>query len=346
MHTLLKGPALPPILGAMMLNAPARLRSARHGEMATWAARLYAVSGVLAFVCLLAPAEGERTVPVIAMLGIVDLALAALIAKLPAAWWSERRIVAVAVASLAMVALFAVSGAVPAFGYPTFYIVLFAWIGLALPQGWGMRLALPAAVAYVVPSIVRGGPVELTLSVVVAVPVMVLIAEVCSAVVARLDQLAATLAHTASRDELTGVGNRRRADELVRDLAPGDAVIMIDVDHFKEVNDLHGHAAGDHVLTELGALLRRVVRDADLIARYGGEEFVVVARDAAGEARAVAERIADAWRGLPSTLPTLSLGVAVHDGAQSAAETLHRADRAVYQAKRSGRDQVCLSQRG
>ena len=121
---------------------------------------------------------------------------------------------------------------------------------------------------------------------------MVLIAEVCAAVVARLDGVASVLAVTASRDELTGVGNRRRADELLRELAPGDAVIMIDVDHFKQVNDHHGHAAGDLVLTELGALLRRVIRDSDLVARYGGEEFVVIVRDASDEAQAVAERAA------------------------------------------------------
>jgi diguanylate cyclase (GGDEF)-like protein len=172
---------------------------------------------------------------------------------------------------------------------------------------------------------------------------MVLIAEVTAASIARLEQLNATLFDAARSDELTGVGNRRRADELVRGLLPGDGLIMIDVDHFKRVNDHHGHDAGDQLLTLLGSLLRRVVRSEDLVARFGGDEFLVIAPMAGANARLVAERIATAWNATAG-LPTLSIGVAERQPHESAADTLRRADAAVYAAKQANRDQIRLAE--
>ena len=85
-------------------------------------------------------------------------------------------------------------------------------------------------------------------------------------------------------DDLTGVGNRRVANALVGSLRTGDALLVIDLDDFKQVNDTYGHVAGDQVLSELGAVLRDHLRDDDGVARYGGEEFVVVLRNAGTEA--------------------------------------------------------------
>jgi diguanylate cyclase (GGDEF)-like protein len=315
------------------------MRRTRHGEMARWAGWLFTVSGLLALVALAMPAENPRSVPVVALLGGADLLVAAAIAVLPGRWWDVRRLTALALLTLALCSLFALSGAVPAFGYPTFFLVLFAWVGLALPRGTALKLALPTAIAYVVPPIVRDEAPALVASVVVAVPVMVLVAETAAAVVGRLDRLNAALLTAATSDDLTGVGNRRRADELLRVLGPGDAVIMIDVDHFKQVNDRLGHAAGDDVLARLGGLLREVIRDEDVIARYGGEEFVVVARGAGERAGGVAQRVVAAWSAIDG-LPTLSIGVAVHDDEAASAETVARADQALYDAKRAGRDRI------
>jgi hypothetical protein len=168
--------------------------------------------------------DGDRHAGLVALLGLGDLAVAAFLTTFSPDRWTERRLVVVAVGSLVMVDLFALSGAVPTFGYPTFFLVLFAWIGLALPRGHGLRLAVPAAVAYVLPPILRDGPVEVVVSVIVAVPVMVLIAEVCAAVVARLDGLASALALTgprrahrrrrsaARRRAAARAGSRRRRD--------------------------------------------------------------------------------------------------------------------------------------
>jgi GGDEF domain-containing protein len=257
-----------------------QMRRTRHGEMARWAGWLFAASGVLAFVGLLMPADGPRSVPAVVILSCADLLVAAVIAVLPARWWDVRRLTRLALVALVLCSLFVLSGAVPAFGYPTFFLILFAWIGLALPRGTALRLALPAAIAYALPPVLRHAAPPLATSVVVAVPLMVLLAETAASVVSRLDRLNSALLTAATSDDLTGVGNRRRADELLRALVPGDAVIMIDIDHFKQVNDRLGHAAGDDVLARLGGLLREVIRDDDVVARYGGEEFVVVARGA------------------------------------------------------------------
>ena len=148
------------------------------------------------------------------------------------------------------------------------------------------------------------------------------------------------LAEVSVRDELTGVGNRRHAVALLSALQPGDAVVMIDLDHFKSVNDTDGHSAGDTVLRALAEHLGRGVRDADLVARYGGEEFLVVLRGAGGEGVVTAERLRATWRDTnPRT--TFSAGVAVHHAGQPGAATLAQADAALYAAKRTGRNRVC-----
>jgi len=148
------------------------------------------------------------------------------------------------------------------------------------------------------------------------------------------------LAEVSRRDELTGVGNRRHAIALLDSLQPADAVIMIDIDHFKTVNDSLGHEAGDRVLTALADHLRTGVRDADLVARYGGEEFLVVLRQAGSGATHTADRLCATWRD-SGTHTTFSAGVAVHRAGRRPAETVADADAALYAAKRTGRDRVC-----
>jgi diguanylate cyclase (GGDEF)-like protein len=148
-------------------------------------------------------------------------------------------------------------------------------------------------------------------------------------------------------DGLTGVANRRRLDRDIAAHSIGGSgptsVIMIDVDHFKQVNDTHGHQVGDDVLRAVGGLLADNVRRDDVVYRYGGEEFCVLLPDATQEdARSIADRIVDAVRSI--VLPdgrhiTVSVGVA--DGqAGDVAGTLETADRALYAAKKGGRDRA------
>ena len=126
---------------------------------------------------------------------------------------------------------------------------------------------------------------------------------------------------------------------------------MIDIDHFKRINDAFGHQIGDHVLREVAEILRQSLRKTDYAFRYGGDEFVVLMPEAdPGRADMLAERMRDGVAGGgESTLPefrlTLSIGIAdctVLSQAQRE-ELLKRADGALYQAKNSGRDQVCIA---
>jgi len=159
----------------------------------------------------------------------------------------------------------------------------------------------------------------------------------------------------ATTDGLTGLLNRRtlgsqlmaRVREAQRYRRPL-SVLLLDVDHFKKVNDTHGHPAGDAVLRGVAAVARAQARETDLVARYGGEELVVVLpqTDAAG-ARAIAERLRAAVESTAHATDqgplrvTVSVGVATWPGGgQTGDELLTAADRALYRAKQTGRNRV------
>jgi diguanylate cyclase len=157
----------------------------------------------------------------------------------------------------------------------------------------------------------------------------------------RLEQLRLleALGEQTLRDALTGVGSRRHADSLVEGLQPGDSLLLIDVDHFKYVNDTRGHLGGDRLLEQLGAHLRAGLRDDDAIARYGGDEFLVRLRAIDGDALSIARRLLDSWVAV-GDVPSFSVGVAAHLAGRSSQETFADADRALYASKRDGRARV------
>ena len=157
-------------------------------------------------------------------------------------------------------------------------------------------------------------------------------------------RVGAALARASVTDPLTGTGNRRHADALLTGLRPGDAVLLLDLDHFKQVNDTHGHRTGDDVLVALGRYLAGQVRNGDDVARWGGEEFLVVLRQVGEHAEAAASRLGDGWRSL-GPLTTFSGGVVSHHAGRTPADTLALADAALYTAKRSGRDLVVAGTR-
>ena len=168
-------------------------------------------------------------------------------------------------------------------------------------------------------------------------------------------RLRAQLQFLASHDSLTNAYTHRVFLELSqRELSRARrehalvALLMLDLDLFKRINDTHGHIAGDHVLAGVAALLRRALRGHDVLGRYGGEEFAVLLPGVGGdEAQAVAERtraaIAEARYETPAGAlqVTASIGVAVAPDGQGRVEDLVAlADRCLYDAKRSGRDRV------
>ena len=163
------------------------------------------------------------------------------------------------------------------------------------------------------------------------------------------------LARLALCDPLTGLANRRAFDdalaqEVARAAAAGAplAVVALDVDHFKRVNDAHGHAAGDAVLAEVAARAHAALRGGDLLARVGGEEFAAILPGASlAQAREAAERIRARIAAAPILAAGASLAVTASLGCASLSpddrggdSLLARADARLYEAKAAGRDRV------
>ena len=146
------------------------------------------------------------------------------------------------------------------------------------------------------------------------------------------------------QDPLTRIGNRREADDALRRIAEDDAVVVIDLDHFKRVNDERGHAEGDRVLIELAGFFQRFLREGDTSARLGGEEFLVILKGVGDQAGAAVQRILSGWREL-NPVTTFSAGVAVHREGDDPKETMANADQALYAAKHGGRDRVVVDGR-
>lgn len=162
---------------------------------------------------------------------------------------------------------------------------------------------------------------------------------------AALEAANADLRMQSQSDPLTGLANRRAfsaALQALRTTADDACVAFIDVDHFKAVNDLHGHPAGDQVLVALGEVLRNASDGNGLLARYGGEEFAWMFRSRTPDtAREVCERMRAAVERAATPVPvTVSIGVAQHRPGETCPELLERADEALYRAKRSGRNRV------
>jgi diguanylate cyclase (GGDEF)-like protein len=175
--------------------------------------------------------------------------------------------------------------------------------------------------------------------------------------VQEVEYLQQELRELALRDSLTGLYNRRYLDdaldrELVRakrDLS-SLSFLMIDVDHFKKVNDTHGHHIGDQVLVQLADLLTRHARGSDIVCRFGGEEFLLLlpgtdadfARSRAEEIRQKAEVLIGQVEGKVVQV-TLSIGIAVYpDHGQDRGDVITKADNALYQSKHEGRNRVTV----
>jgi diguanylate cyclase (GGDEF)-like protein len=171
------------------------------------------------------------------------------------------------------------------------------------------------------------------------------------------------LSEISARDALTGLYNRwyvteKIESEMNRSLRHGSpvALLMLDIDHFKKVNDSYGHSIGDEVLKQVGQVLRDSCRVYDVPGRYGGEEFCIVLPETKlGNSTRVADRIRQRLAetsvdaGSDSVVVTASIGIAgvespSVDGALTAATLIDRADRALYSAKHLGRDRVELWQ--
>jgi diguanylate cyclase len=170
----------------------------------------------------------------------------------------------------------------------------------------------------------------------------------------RMNEQRQHLSFLAERDPLTGIGNRRALTARLEDVIARQhtkpvtaSLVVLDLDHFKDVNDTFGHTVGDKILVRVTEIVNSKTRVTDDLYRYGGEEFVVIAmgapREAANKLAEQLRRAVEASDLLPEQPVTISLGIAELKQGESYDDWLHRADAALYEAKRAGRNRVCLA---
>ena len=201
------------------------------------------------------------------------------------------------------------------------------------------------------------------ISVLVPVPLALVFGGTSMVLVIALEQAWSTVNELAMVDSLTGLSNRRhfvpaaeREIELARRHHQPLALLLLDMDHFKAINDRHGHLAGDQVLVEVGKRCRETLRTTDLLARWGGEEFIMLLPNTSqAQAQQLAERVRAAVSASAqlvvdgqSVQVTVSVGVAGAAGTATGPTVslemlIQQADEALYRAKHAGRDQVSMS---
>ena len=176
----------------------------------------------------------------------------------------------------------------------------------------------------------------------------------CNLIVFTVNDLQSQLLEYSIKDPLTGAFNRRHMDTMLADALVQNArkeqelsLVMIDIDHFKTINDTFGHELGDHILKVLVKRLHEMIRESDLLFRIGGEEFVVLLRNCNIEQ---ASKQAEKWRTALADISvpesgesiTVSMGVSTLQGGANADDCLRQADSALYESKNGGRNRVTL----
>jgi diguanylate cyclase (GGDEF)-like protein len=313
------------------------------------AGMLFVLAGVLGILNVAVPGQAPFDRSALLIVDAFAISIGMVIILLPWTRWPEPASLAVVPAAFALIAASDRFGALPAPAYGVFFVVAFAWIGMWHSPKVALAFGPLGALFYVVPFLTMH-PVRMAdvRSAGIVIPAAVMLAEVMATTVDKMrraqsaqEELSASLARSSVTDDLTGIGNRRQGNRLLDSLQPGDALLLLDLDHFKDVNDTFGHSEGDRLLADLGAYLVGATRGHDDLARYGGEEFIIVLRGAGSLAVDTADRLRRSWK-LRHPLTTFSVGVAVHEDQHSPALTFGEADAALYEAKASGRDRVTL----
>lgn len=321
----------------LLRAARSRQRDARKGALLGLLAITFVVLGTLV---------ADRTASTLAVLlvgGVTAGALVVVSELLP--WRRMPRLTLLLLPTTWLLGL-AVLGQVggPFMGNFSGMVVLaFLYAGLTQAP-WRSAFLLPVGLV-VWTSLLLGADTSLV-ALAVRLPIALIIwLAVAEAVAARTSVMRTEmyrLNREIDRDPLTGLANRRALTEVLDAVVPGSAVCLVDIDHFKAINDELGHATGDQVLAQFGRVLRRTLGLLDAGLRYGGEEFLVVLQD--GSTAAVEEfleRLRLAGREVRPRI-THSVGVAIAQPGESATTTLDRADAALYEAKHAGRDRYVV----
>jgi diguanylate cyclase (GGDEF)-like protein len=223
--------------------------------------------------------------------------------------------------------------------------IAFIYLGLSGSRRGVVLAALPPAVgAWLLANGLGGGSladataVRLPIAVVIWAAVGILLARHTE----RVHQQTTNLQDQALRDPLTSLHNRRALADLSKAATAGDGLVLLDIDHFKSVNDRHGHLAGDTVLCEFAALLQDSLREGDSAVRYGGEEFLLyLPHTTTEQIRAILDRLHARWAaGKP--VVTFSAGAATVTAGQGIIEAMGLADRRLYAAKTTGRNRSVI----
>jgi diguanylate cyclase (GGDEF)-like protein len=225
--------------------------------------------------------------------------------------------------------------------YGGFFILAFIYVGQRLPRGSTWRLIGPATILWLIGNGAFTGaataPLDVRLP--IAMCLWLVVGELLSAQARSTTRSAALLKRQADLDPLTDLYNRRALPSVFATAKCGDAVVLIDLDHFKAINDQHGHAQGDRVLIEFAGVLTSSVREQDLVVRYGGEEFMLFLPDTTSrQADVVLRRLRDLWLA-QHPLTTFSAGIGHVNSTGDVPLALADADSCLYEAKDAGRDQ-------
>ncbi|MBJ7331126.1 MAG: GGDEF domain-containing protein [Solirubrobacteraceae bacterium] len=235
--------------------------------------------------------------------------------------------------------------------------VVYIWSGIGLnvvlsQKRWVVLYAAIVAAQYGAVLVIQDRPEPAT-SLFMVLATLALASAVIQIVLAVLRETLLDLQRQATTDPLTGVLNRRACDDLLvecqakaRRTEETFGLLTLDIDHFKAINDEHGHAVGDRVLVDFAHVVQEELRLTDGFARMGGEEFLAVLRPADTDAMAAAaERIRERVAGQRPQVPhyTVSIGAVLGDGSQPTDDLLQAADEAMYRAKAGGRDRVVLA---
>ena len=217
------------------------------------------------------------------------------------------------------------------------FTLWFAYLGLTHRSGTSLLLLPMAIGAYI--ALWGGWSSQLLARLLIVTVIWLVLAELLAALIDRHAVLTEELRQLAHVDTLTNLANRRDLDLRLLEAGPGDALVLLDLDHFKQLNDTLGHSAGDAVLSDFGLMIRATLRIDDYAARYGGEEFaLVLPKTTEAEAGATLSRLRQRWAILRPDV-TFSAGVVVYRSEVDVQLTLQAVDEALYAAKRNGRNQ-------